>query len=174
MVKLWLVDQREQVEVHAIDFKLQHGVGIRPMELVRKIEGPMRTVFEDGQSGTSAPPRRERPPRGIDRERPGAALPERPARPPRPARPARPEGSGPPGQRGPRPDRGPRPRPERVPRPDLSQVQPPAPTQPTPASGEAGAEGEAKRRRRRRGRRRGAGGGGQPGEAPSGGGNAGE
>ena len=49
MVKLWLVDQREQVEVAAIDFQLQHGVTIRPMELVRKIEGPMRTVFEDGQ-----------------------------------------------------------------------------------------------------------------------------
>ena len=47
MVKLWLVEQREPVEVAAIDFQLQHGVAIRPMELVRKIEGPMRTLFED-------------------------------------------------------------------------------------------------------------------------------
>src|SRR4051812_36431950 len=171
MVKLWLVEQREQVEVAAIDFQLQHGVAIRPMELVRKIEGPLRTVFEDGQSGTSAPPRRERPPRGIDRERPASAIPERPARPPRPerpSRPARPEGSGPPGQRGPRPDRGRRP--DRAPR---AEQQPPA-AQPPTAGPDGGTEGEAKRRRRRRGRRRGAGGGGQPGEAPSGGGDAGE
>ena len=175
MVKLWLVDQREQVEVAAIDFQLQHGVAIRPMELVRKIEGPLRTVFEDGQSGTSAPPRRERPPRGIDRERPASAIPERPARPPRPerpARPARPEGSGPPGQRGPRPERGRRP--ERGTRPDQTAAPQPQPAQPTAAGPDGGTEGEAKRRRRRRGRRRGAGGGGQPGEAPSGSGNGGE
>jgi cell fate regulator YaaT (PSP1 superfamily) len=161
MVKLWLVDQREQVEVAAIDFQLQHGVAIRPMELVRKIEGPMRTVFEDGQQRSSAPARSrpERPPRGAERPRPGGA--ERPERPPRP------EGSGPPGQRGPRPDRGRRP--ERPPRAEQPQAQQAPPTQqPAASAGEGAAEGERKRRRRR-GRRRG-GGGGQGGEsAPSGG-----
>ena len=175
MVKLWLVEQREPVEVAAIDFQLQHGVAIRPMELVRKIEGPMRTLFEDGQQRVRTPAgRQERPPRGA--ERPGGSpterpeRPERPGRPPRPERPGRPEGSGPPGQRGPRPDRGRRP--ERGgPRPDprlaAQETPQPQPAQPMASAGESAAEGEAKRRRRRRGRRRG--GGGQPGEAPSGG-----
>jgi cell fate regulator YaaT (PSP1 superfamily) len=182
MVKLWLIDHHEQVEVAAIDFQLQHGVAIRPMELVRKIEGPMRTLFEDGQQRVRTPSsRQERPPRGAERNRPAPAerpeRPERPERGPRPERPARPEGSGPPGQRGPRPDRarrgergGPRPDPrmagqQAVPTPPP----PPPPAQPTASAGDGGAEGEAKRRRRRRGRRRG-GGGGQGGDAPSDGG----
>jgi cell fate regulator YaaT (PSP1 superfamily) len=165
MVKLWLVDHREQVEVAAIDFQLQHGVTIRPMELVRKIEGGMRTLFEDGQAHTSAPPRRERPPRGVETPRPGGG--DRPERPPRPERPSRPEGSGPPGQRGPRPERGRRP--ERPPRGDQAAAPQPAPAprpaQPTASTGDSVTEGERKRRRRR-GRRRGAGGGG--GNAPGG------
>ena len=55
MVKLWLVEQRELVEVAAIDFQLQHGVTIRPMELVRKIEGPLRTVYRGRASGYERP-----------------------------------------------------------------------------------------------------------------------
>jgi hypothetical protein len=158
MVKLWLVDQREPVEVAAIDFQLQHGVAIRPMELVRKIEGPMRTLFEDGQRGrgSSAPARPERPPRGADR-------PQRPERPQRPG--------GRPGQGEPRPEPPRGRRPERGPRPDprLAQQQPAA-TQPPATNGEAPAEGAAKRRRRRRGRGRGGGGGGAPGGEQAGGG----
>jgi cell fate regulator YaaT (PSP1 superfamily) len=50
VVKLWLTEEHEQVEVAAIDFQLQHGVTIRPMELVRKIEGPMRTITEDSSA----------------------------------------------------------------------------------------------------------------------------
>jgi cell fate regulator YaaT (PSP1 superfamily) len=156
MVKLWLVDQREPVEVAAIDFQLQHGVAIRPMELVRKIEGPMRTLFEDGQQRVRTPSARpERPPRGGERARPGG--------PDRPERPGRPEGSGPPGQRGPRPERGRRPG-----RPQGDAQPQPAPQQPQAQQPNASAgEGDAKKRRRRRGRRRG-GGGSQGGESSGG------
>lgn len=47
IVKLYLTEARESVEVAAIDFQLQNGVTIRPMELVRKIESPLRTITED-------------------------------------------------------------------------------------------------------------------------------
>jgi cell fate regulator YaaT (PSP1 superfamily) len=76
MVKLWLTEQHMAVEVHAIDFQLQHGVTVRPMELVRRIEGELRPLFEDsGATGTPTIPqspggrlprqRTERPPRGA-------------------------------------------------------------------------------------------------------------
>jgi cell fate regulator YaaT (PSP1 superfamily) len=155
MVKLWLVEQHEAVEVAAIDFQLQHGVTIRPMELVRKIESPLRTVFEDGQRDRSAPGGRpERPPRGTERPRPGD-------------RQQRPSPSGPPGPR-PEPPRGRRP--DRPPRDAQSPAPQPAPSQPAASAGEGGTEGQARRRRRRRGRGRGGGGGGRGGEAPSSGG----
>jgi cell fate regulator YaaT (PSP1 superfamily) len=161
MVKLWLIEHQEPVEVAAIDFQLQHGVAIRPMELVRKIEGPMRTLFEDGQQRVRTPGGRpERPPRGGERPRPGS--PDRPERGPRMDRPQRPEGTAPAG-RGPRPERGRRP--DRPPR--EGQQQPLAQQQPPPAQpGAAAGEGEAKKRRRRRGRRRGGAGG--PGGEPQG------
>jgi cell fate regulator YaaT (PSP1 superfamily) len=147
VVKLWLTEEHEQVEVAAIDFQLQHGVTIRPMELVRKIEGSMRTITEDSSARTTtrepepAPAPTERGGgrrRGGQRSRRGEAQAEgtRPAPPPRPERPSRP------------------------PRPP--QQQPPAP----PAGTEASSEGDAAKRRRRR-RRRGRGGrGGEGGESP--------
>jgi cell fate regulator YaaT (PSP1 superfamily) len=163
MVKLWLVEHQEAVEVAAIDFQLQHGVAIRPMELVRKIEGPMRTLFEDGQQRVRTPAGRpERPPRGADRQRPGG---ERPERGERTDRPPRSDGAAPAG-RGPRPERGRRP--DRTPRDGQQQsaAQQPAPqVQPGATPG----DGEAKKRRRRRGRRRGGGPGAQGGEPQAGG-----
>ena len=57
MVKLWLTEQHMQVEVAAIDFQLQHGVTVRPMELVRRIEGELRPLFEDSsQTIIPSPP----------------------------------------------------------------------------------------------------------------------
>ncbi len=47
VVKLMITDTRTFFEVPAIDFQLQNGVTIRPMELVRKIEGPLREIRED-------------------------------------------------------------------------------------------------------------------------------
>lgn len=155
MVKLWLTEQHMQVEVHAIDFQLQHGVTVRPMELVRRIEGELRPLFEDSGADTIIPrspggrlprQRQERPPRGV-------ATPERPAAPERPARGNQP-GAGRAGRGGPaRPDAS---------RPAQQPAPPPVPPQQPQAEG---AEGQRKRRRRRRGR--GGGGGNQGAETNS-------
>ena len=47
VVKLMITETRTPFEIPAIDFQLQNGVTIRPMELVRKIEGPLREIRED-------------------------------------------------------------------------------------------------------------------------------
>jgi len=93
IVKLWLTDAHQLVEVPAIDFQLQNGVTIRPMELVRKIEGPLRTITEDSSTRTR-PGGRPAGPRERDRGRGGPSRREQapssgqPARPQRPAPPA--------------------------------------------------------------------------------------
>src|SRR5690606_33544090 len=56
MVKMILTQDRTPVEVAAIDFQLQHGLTIRPIELVRSIEGPMRPLFEDSATRTQPAP----------------------------------------------------------------------------------------------------------------------
>jgi len=148
VVKLYLTEAGEHVEVAAIDFQLQHGVTIRPMELVRKIEGSMRTITEDSSA------------RPATREPPGAAAPA--------------ERSGGRGRRGgQRSRRGVQQQPEATQgaqsRPPRTE-RPPAEAAPTQASTPgAPGEGDASKRRRRR-RRRGRGGrGGEGGEsAPAG------
>jgi cell fate regulator YaaT (PSP1 superfamily) len=81
VVRLVLTESGTPVEVAAIDFKLQNGVAIRPMELVHKIEGPLRQIGEARESvptrlpARQAPPR-QRPARGEPPARPTA---ERPA-----------------------------------------------------------------------------------------------
>jgi cell fate regulator YaaT (PSP1 superfamily) len=82
VVKLYLTEERTPIEVAAIDFRLQNGVTIRPMELVRKIEGPMRTISEDSESRGRRPERGRQRDRGPARERPDSRSPA-PA-PPRP------------------------------------------------------------------------------------------
>ncbi|HLF79981.1 MAG TPA: regulatory iron-sulfur-containing complex subunit RicT [Dehalococcoidia bacterium] len=144
MVKLMLIDNHEIVEVAAIDFQLQHGVTIRPMELVRKIEGPLRPISEGRETVPNRLPRQSRP-------RPGgpASAPERPERPgsPRQSRPEAPRAGG-------------RPLPPNAgPVPPRAAVPPPA-TTPRPEGAE-GVAGEGQRRRRRRRRGRGGAGGGQ-------------
>jgi cell fate regulator YaaT (PSP1 superfamily) len=136
VVKLYLTEQQEHVEVAAIDFQLQNGVTIRPMELVRKIEGQMRTISEDSSARPARPPRPERPsaPRGERTD----SRPERPGG--RRSGRNRPQAGGPtPGQ------------------PQAAQPRPPARPQPPqqPPTSENSAETEAKRRRRRRRRGRG-------------------
>jgi cell fate regulator YaaT (PSP1 superfamily) len=69
VVKLWLTEEQQQVEVAAIDFQLQHGVTIRPMELVRKIEGSMRVISEDSSRQATRPERPGRPDRPPRRDR---------------------------------------------------------------------------------------------------------
>lgn len=158
VVKLYLLDEQELVEVAAVDFQLQHGVTIRPMELVRKIEDPLR------MPETRLP--RPRPERTSDRA-PGSRMPRGGVRPdvaPGPT-PAAPEGGERRGRR--RRGRGggdggtagaPA-------QPQAAQPRPqqPRPQQPPPAlaSDAAGADGAKKRRRRRRGRGRGGQSGGE-------------
>lgn len=175
VVKLWLTEEREEVEVAAIDFRLQNGVTIRPMELVRKIEGEMRTITED--SSTRAPAR-ERPASRERTPRPRPAARERgPAREPAPApspesapqpeHTERPERTGRRrgGQRSRRTDAQPGATPQATPRadrpapatPPVAQVRPPA--APDDASGESSAAKRRRRRRRGRGSRSGEGGG---------------
>lgn len=59
-VKLYLTEQNEVVELAAVDLQLQHGVTVRPMELVRKIEGSMRPITEDQPSAGDRRGRRGR------------------------------------------------------------------------------------------------------------------
>jgi cell fate regulator YaaT (PSP1 superfamily) len=146
MVKLWLTEQRMEVQVHAIDFQLQHGVTVRPMELVRRIEGELRPLFEDSGTQTIVP---QSPGGRLPRQRP-----DRSARPERPARPEQPRterGSGGRGRGGNIPAR-----------PEAARPAPPPQKQPQPPQSQqaqAAGEGEAQRRRRRRRRGRGGGGG---------------
>ncbi len=143
VVKLWLTDAHELVEVAAIDFQLQNGVTIRPMELVRKIEGPLRTISED---------------RSAQRTRPAPA-----ARAPRPETPQRERGrrGGGQQQQAQQQPSEPRQAQQRPPRPARPQPQQQAPANaqaPTTPEGDAA---KKRRRRRRRGRGGGAAGGGE-------------
>jgi len=164
MVKLWLTEQRMPVEVHAIDFQLQHGVTVRPMELVRRIEGELRPLFEDSGEVAVVP---QSPVGRLPRQRP-----ERPARGgERSGAPERPQGRGSQGGRpgqdrplettgAPKPERGGRGR--RSGKPDAGRPSRPGPAAeqapPPPAPQAEGNDTQRKRRRRRRGR---GGGGGE-------------
>jgi len=84
VVKLWLTESRSLIEIAAVDLKLQHGVTVRPMEIVHKIEGPLRPITEDtrGRGRIPARPPRQGQPEGMGNQG------QRPNRPPRPERPA--------------------------------------------------------------------------------------
>jgi cell fate regulator YaaT (PSP1 superfamily) len=150
VVRLYLIDSHTPIEIDAIDFKLQNGVTIRPIELVRKIEGQYRSISEDRPEGTSAPP-----------SRPGGR-----GRGPRPERDARPAQQGRPGGRRPQPQ----------PRDVVSEAEQIAAAAAAAAAAKQaqqqqqgeGAADDAQRRRRRRRRRGGRGGSGEgAGPAPS-------
>jgi cell fate regulator YaaT (PSP1 superfamily) len=165
VVKLFLLDEQEMVEVAAIDFQLQHGVTIRPMELVRKIEDPLR------MPETRIPrPRPERPQGEGRGERPqGGRMPRGGVRPEVPSSGEAPAPEGGSQRRGRRRGRGAGggagsgTAPGSTASPQASQPRPaqPRPQQPAPPAGDAAADGAKKRRRRRRGRGRGGPGGGE-------------
>jgi hypothetical protein len=70
VVKLYLIDSHTPIEIDAIDFKLQNGLTIRPMDLVHKIEGQYRSISEDRTSAdrpAEQSPRRSQTPRREDR-----------------------------------------------------------------------------------------------------------
>jgi cell fate regulator YaaT (PSP1 superfamily) len=54
-VRLYLTESGTLMDVAAVDLQLQHGVTVRPMELVRKIEGPMRPITEDSRGRRRVP-----------------------------------------------------------------------------------------------------------------------
>jgi len=176
MVKLWLTEQHMQVEVHAIDFQLQHGVTVRPMELVRRIEGELRPLFEDSGEGTSVIPqspggrlprqRTERPPRGTEQQPRGRSerggsrgTAEEP--PAAQQSPERPQGGRLRGQAR-REGRGPASPEAQAEARQAAQLQPQPPQQ-TPPDAELAGDQQRRRRRRRRGR----GGGSQPQTGPA-------
>src|SRR5688572_1105200 len=159
VVKLYLLEEQELVEVAAIDFQLQHGVTIRPMELVRKIEDPLRipeTRLPRPRPERTGEPRPERPQRGrMPRGgvRPDAAPPETTQAPERGERRGR-RGRGNPGagsSPSPAQPQVGQPRPEQAPRPQQPPIQ--------GAEGAPAGDPAKRRRRRRRGRGRGPGGG---------------
>lgn len=78
VVRLQLTESGEMVEVAAADIRLQNGVTLRPMELVHKIEGPLRPISEARESVPTRLPARP-----AARARPEAAkpAPSRQARP---------------------------------------------------------------------------------------------
>ncbi len=168
VVKLWLTEEHELVEVAAIDFQLQHGVTIRPMELVRKIEGPMRTITED--SSTRAPTRERPPARERSSGRGRTPTPEPAAG--SDSAPATERATSGRGRRGgQRTRRGgeqaaeaPRSG-QNQPRAERPAAKPPKPEQAAPQTEATNETDAAKRRRRRRRRGRGGGGGGQGGES---------
>jgi cell fate regulator YaaT (PSP1 superfamily) len=72
VVKLFLIDANTPIEIAAIDFRLQNGVTIRPMDIVRKVEGQYRQISEDrpaeqrpSRSDRPRGPRQPREPRDI-------------------------------------------------------------------------------------------------------------
>jgi cell fate regulator YaaT (PSP1 superfamily) len=149
VVKLWLREANEEVEVAAIDFQLQHGVTIRPMELVRKIEGPMRTITEDSSVRAPRRPRTRPEPQA---ETPAAGQPaigERPAGRRRGGQRSRR------GEQQPQATEGATTPQNRAPGPERPPAQPQAAATPPATEGEG-----TKRRRRRRRRGRGGSGGG--------------
>jgi cell fate regulator YaaT (PSP1 superfamily) len=75
-VKLHLTEQNEVIEFAATDLKLQHGVTVRPMELVRKIEGELRPISEDvGEARRSRRGGGRDRPDGAEQAAPDAAVP---------------------------------------------------------------------------------------------------
>ena len=145
MVKLLLLETNQNVEVAAIDFRLQNGVTIRPMELVHKVEGQYRSISEDPSS--QAQQQTSQPPRG-DRQRAGRA------QQPRQPREARDN----------RQPRGVVSEAEQI--AAAAEAAAAAASKPPTAKGTSDSETDAAQKRRRRRRRRGRGGVGGPDDAP--------
>jgi cell fate regulator YaaT (PSP1 superfamily) len=65
-VKLMLTETRQAFDLAIVDLQLQHGVTVRPMELVRQVEGPLRPITEDSAGRSEQD--RERPSRVADHD----------------------------------------------------------------------------------------------------------
>ncbi len=61
-VRLWLTEQKQVLEMPAVDLQMQYGLTVRPVELVEEIEAPLReAVPEDEAPQLSTPPVETRP-----------------------------------------------------------------------------------------------------------------
>lgn len=58
-VRLWLTEQHQVLEMPAADLQLQYGVTVRPVELMREIEEPLRQAAPEATA--EAPDREEAP-----------------------------------------------------------------------------------------------------------------
>jgi hypothetical protein len=53
-VSLWLEDQRQVMEMPAVDLQMQYGLTVRPVELVEAIEAPLRHPEQSESAPTPA------------------------------------------------------------------------------------------------------------------------
>ena len=53
-VSLWLEDQRQIMEMPAVDLQMQYGLTVRPIELVREIEAPLKRPADAAPPATDA------------------------------------------------------------------------------------------------------------------------
>ena len=61
-VTLWLTEQRQLMEMPAIDLQMQYGLTVRPVELVQEIEAPLRTPPPPAGAAPEVTPPGERRP----------------------------------------------------------------------------------------------------------------
>lgn len=55
-VSLWVEEARQVIEMPAVDLQMQYGVTVRPVELVREIEDPLRAQPEASAAPPAFPP----------------------------------------------------------------------------------------------------------------------
>jgi cell fate regulator YaaT (PSP1 superfamily) len=54
-VRLWLTEQKQLIEMPAIELRMQYGTAVRPAELVREVEAPLREVAPEEPEAEAAP-----------------------------------------------------------------------------------------------------------------------
>jgi hypothetical protein len=54
-VKLWLTEQHQLIEMPAVELQMQYGVTVRPVELVREIEDPLKAASTVAEAGPAEP-----------------------------------------------------------------------------------------------------------------------
>jgi cell fate regulator YaaT (PSP1 superfamily) len=81
-VSLWLEEQRQVMEMPAVDLQMQYGLTVRPVELVREIEAPLMqpAPAAEAPSATEAPSSAEATPQAVTQPRPQPAPGDQPRR----------------------------------------------------------------------------------------------
>lgn len=62
MVRLWLVEQKQAVDMPVAELQMQYGLTVRPTELVEEIEAPLRMAAAEAAETPSEASREEAPP----------------------------------------------------------------------------------------------------------------